>query len=214
MNRRKFLSVGGIGLLGVNSLVYGMSPNLFETGEGLAATFITWLEGREMASEKTKIFIKKIPDSIRDLRAIGYQLNKPAFYSTGNYNLASLTLKDKQVILDEVLIIFNESENVQRTGSLNAQQINWCLANAEKINSLATESNGNIEDWVLPASSKRFLENGISYFPTRKGKVGFRTDIGQAGATIQGSILDVNGNTLIEDRLSTAGFYPDNDYML
>ena len=213
MNRRKFLSVGGIGLLGVNSLVYGMSPNLLETGEGLADTFVTWLGGKEIAKDIAEPLTSKVHESIRELLVIGYQLNTRSMYSTFKFHVVCLTLKNKQTVLDEVVVVFDRSEKMNKTGLLNAQQLNWYLANAERINQLAIESNNLTEDWVLPATSKRFFENGTPFFSTRKGQVGFRTDIEQAGTAVLGSIRDDNGKTLIEARCVSAGFYPENNYI-
>lgn len=213
MNRRKFLSVGGIGLLGVNGLVYGISPGLFKNEVSLAEQFVYWLGGHSAMNEDSEIIHHTLQENVRDLLASGYQFKENSFFHTDSFYLCCLEIKKENIILDEIVVVYNKTGDCIKTGTLDARQINWFLTNAEKIDTLAEAENGSTEEWILPTSPKRVQHEGVTQYVTRKGAIGFSTYIATGKTTIHGIVYGVPDTILLEDMISSKTFYPKTDYI-
>lgn len=146
-------------------------------------------------------------ETVKKFLSLGYKIKEEAYYSQENYLFLGLELKHKHEIIDEIVLAFNQNEDCNMTGTINARQMNWFINQNSKLESLALNLDCKIVDIIIPNSSQRLVDNGFAYYNSRKGAVGFKIELIQNDVKIHGVLKIKENQTKIEETIHSS-FYP------
>lgn len=211
MKRRKFLNLGGLGLLSMHGFSRELSGFFNNTRGQLTETFF-----QKFSIKSTLDFIDCMESmayekAVQSYNKLGYHQNNQVFGSPREFLCFPLQLTAGQTVVDEVILVFKKQQDWMFTGSLQASQLFWFLKN---INDIKQEGNeGLVLNVILPESDKRIVENNYAFYQCGLGKIGFSQSMQNGGFSIAGKVVK-GGKEVFSSEIIQPELYPEKSLYL
>lgn len=208
MNRRKFLNLGGLSLLGLNT-VWGVVASRFKISDlSVSERFLHWIQANKIQiDEKTENnFLQSA--SFFTLSKIGYHWEHKNTFEKGDFLCFVMELKSNHTMYDQIILMAPKDEISGSLKTLSARQMFWLLDSQHDLEKLAIVENVDLTEVLLPVRSSQSYDSGILCYHTGTGYIGFNEVMSGDTVKIRGIIKNKKGEVIINKVIETR-FYPE-----
>src|SRR5690606_13261398 len=154
---RKFLNIGGLGLLAFNGFSRNILP-YFVSGSGQLCDCFLTLVGAEQDTRGAFVLPPSlICEKAEAFEKTGYKRKEKFYWKTGDFYLLPMELTDGFSVIDEVLLVFYKKNHWKYTGSLQASHLNWMIRNSMNTDAELFFQH-KLADIFLPSDGVRTVE--------------------------------------------------------
>lgn len=199
MNRRKFLSVGSISFIGINSFGSTFTSFLPKKSEDISSVLLHELDVKNIYLSMDDYRYSVVQIQAKNYLDLGYKFKNKYAFTKGEYLFINLELKSDIDNLDEVILIFNMREKTTYVGAWNKAQMQLLYASKTEILNLEQSKNADLVECVCPIDHHRVIENGYCFYKTKNYKLGYITHLSD-GTLVSNIQIKDHGDRLIFER--------------